>query len=411
METGFDLESDDFGTTEERLVSGETAVIVEKKYAPWHKPRKQWVREKQWWAAIKNHILDHHLTSSVPQTLRYFGLPGEELLDVRHLHKRLGIHGGAISVFGLNNVPDSWKLAQEQLSRMLDTQNFCKTSCVERYGFNDLQSTNATLFGKIKRSGPFDVVNLDFCDSVISPCIENTRLLALKNIVDYQLQFHASPWLLFITTRSSRASSSEEAFRCLHGLINKNLSEQDFLCEFENTFNDLVGNCNVNGKKMLLDPAQLNGDAYSKMLVVGLLKWIFQFLAPKCCSAKLTSIVCYDIEGDKSSSDMVSLCIRFKKEISPTSDNSGLTPIQTTSSNLNFSEPVLAARALNKVASMQSVDDILSRDIDLYREMTKQKMELLEEAGKSADDYLEEVCAVDLRRFGLNSDEFKKSFD
>lgn len=405
MDISFEVDSEDFGTSAEHLVPDQVSIQEKPKYAPWHKPRKQWVREKQWWGSISGTFLEGDAQSPEKKTLRYFGLPGEELLDIRHLRNRLCDHNGNISIFGLNNNPESWGRAQEQLSRILDNPNICKTSCVERYGFNDLHSTRATLFKKVRDSGPFDVINLDFCDSVISPCIENTRLQALKNIVDYQLQFHSSPWLLFITTRSSRLASSADAFGILCKLIEKNLSNPEFAEEYISYFSDSIND--ENGKITLLDPSSLNDDYHSKLLVVGLLKWIFQFSASKNCSAKLTSIVSYDIEGEESSSDMISLCIRFKKELFPAVDHSGLTPHNPNSNSNEYSEPLLAARAIRKIALMKSLDEILASDINLYKEMTKQKMDLLEEAGKNVSDYVENVCTRDLQRIAMTSAEFK----
>ena len=405
MQNDFDLDSEDFGLSPETpSVKPELESSGVPKYAPWHKPRKQWVREKQWWGSISRYLLQDKEKFVGPQTIRYFGLPGEDLLDVMYLRKNLENEGAAISIFGLNHSPESWGRAQVQLSRLLDNPNVSSSSCVVQYSFNDLQYSHATLFRKVQESGPFDIVNLDFCDNIISPGFESTRLVAIKNLVDYQLQFHPSPWMLFITTRSSKLSSSEDIFHTLYELIKGNLASKEFMDAFSLHFGETLQG--KEDERTLVARTELSDSHHSKLLIVGLLKWIFQVAVQRMCDAKLTSIVCYDIEGESSKNDMISLCIKFTKHLSTTSDSSGLTVVRQAPASIKNSEPLLAARSLSKVAKMKSVDVILKDDIKLYGQMTKQKMSLLEAAGKAVVDYVDNVCALDLDSFGVSREEF-----
>ena len=405
MQKDFDLDYEDFGISKEaESVKSSFSFSGDAKYAPWHKPRKQWVREKQWWGSVSSYLLQDKEKHVAPQIVRYFGLPGEDLLDVMYLRKNLEGKGAAISIFGLNPSPASWSLSQVQLSRLLDNQNVSPSSCILQYNFNDLQHGRATLFSKVKEAGPFDIVNLDFCDNVISPSFENSRLVAIKTLVDYQLHFHPSPWMLFITTRSSKLSSSEDIFHSLYELIKQNLASDEFMKAFSVHFSEALKGAEEG--RSLIDKTELTDGHYSKLLIVGLLKWIFQAAAQTTCDAKLTSIVCYDIEGEDSENDMISLCIKFTKNFSTTVDSSGLTGIEKSTIGMDNSEPEWAARSLPKVAQMKSVDAILKKDINLYGQMTKQKMSLLEAAGKTVANYVEDVCASDLKAFGVSTEEF-----
>jgi len=57
--------------------------VPEKRFKPWHKPRKHYLRVYQWCQQIATLIKDLGLGES--DSLRYLGMPGEDLLDVRTL--------------------------------------------------------------------------------------------------------------------------------------------------------------------------------------------------------------------------------------------------------------------------------------------------------------------------------------
>src|SRR5215469_1547520 len=54
-------------------------------FKPWHRPRKQAVRQIQWGSEI-NWLLAHK--SPDDRSLRYLGLPGADLLDIRYFYSR-----------------------------------------------------------------------------------------------------------------------------------------------------------------------------------------------------------------------------------------------------------------------------------------------------------------------------------
>src|SRR4051794_33064978 len=56
-----------------------------KQFMPWHRPRKQFVRREQWWELVRR--LYEGRPDGAP--LRYLGLPGVDLIDLRYLHDRV----------------------------------------------------------------------------------------------------------------------------------------------------------------------------------------------------------------------------------------------------------------------------------------------------------------------------------
>lgn len=68
-------------------VAGKVSHFASNNFMPWHKPRKQYIRDRQW---------VEHLVRLIRQkkfkhvdTINYFGLPGGDLLDINYIHKGL----------------------------------------------------------------------------------------------------------------------------------------------------------------------------------------------------------------------------------------------------------------------------------------------------------------------------------
>ena len=57
-----------------------------KDFLPWHRPRKQYVREMQWCREIIE-MVDEVLPEN--NVLKYLGLPGDDLLDLRYFHEKI----------------------------------------------------------------------------------------------------------------------------------------------------------------------------------------------------------------------------------------------------------------------------------------------------------------------------------
>ena len=57
-----------------------------KEFLPWHRPRKQFVRHYQWCKEIRR-MISH--TPPADGVLKYLGLPGVDLLDLRYFHEEV----------------------------------------------------------------------------------------------------------------------------------------------------------------------------------------------------------------------------------------------------------------------------------------------------------------------------------
>jgi len=390
-EFGLDLE--DFGLSQEELPENVRAPVEgeapdENLFLPWHKPRKQWVRDKQWWNQISSHILPH-LTGV--DTVRYFGLPGDDILDVRYLQQKLSGAGKSVFMLGLLSSQKSWESAQKQLSKALDSAGIHKDSAIEQLNFDHLNDSRSLVYQKMERVGHFDVVNLDFCDNVIAPQLKSRRLSAIKNLLGYQFQVVPRRWLLFLTTRSSKSSSCLETFELLAECLDQNLGVEDFWTEYQARF----GAAPLRDRT--IDREALDGQHFIDAYTVGIFKIIVNEAVEKRYKIKLDSVVRYGIEGEAAGPDMISMCLVFTKVISR--------PGEVVQAPL--SEPDYALKGLRKLSEMRSVDEIIVEDVDKYAQCVKQKMGLLEQSGRNVDSYIRSVCAADIAAMRITDEDLK----
>ncbi|GAB3244615.1 PP_RS20740 family protein [Chitinimonas naiadis] len=391
----FPVSEEDFGTT-----TNDGNQKKEKTFLPWHKPRKQWVREKQWWAQIREHIIEPAQEAADTGAIKYLGLPGEDLLDVRFFQKQLNPISKELHFLGFLNSQEAWGRAQDQLSQLLDSQGISKKSKIEMHDFDQMEHDNPLILSKVRKDGPFDIINLDFCDNLISPALQKRRLTALRNMLSYQLQLKPK-WLLFVTTRSSKATSCELAFEELLNCVKSNLGNHEFFEKFKAEFSGITLN---QGNDSSENPPTLKNEEHILIYVIGLLKWIFSFAVNEKSTAKLTSVVRYSIDGEESDNDMISMCIYFKRELTPPRDKFNLT--RPSNGTALPTEPTLAARALEKIAHMKSVDSILEEDQSTYTAMTRSKIGLLKDAGRDVTTYVDEMCSGDLLSMGIDKEIF-----
>ena len=116
-------------------VTGKVSNADENTFKPWHKPRKQFIRENQWFNPLQR-IAKSNKYNTI-NTINYFGLPGGDLLDVTYISQKLSAHNELSNkdflIHGFINNVSEFKKAQSGLSQLLDRKNVCKNSKVENF--------------------------------------------------------------------------------------------------------------------------------------------------------------------------------------------------------------------------------------------------------------------------------------
>ena len=137
-----------------------------KPFLPWHRPRKQYVRNHQWCHEIIRMVTE---TAPVGGVLKYLGLPGVDLLDLRHFHTAVcEPHQIDMRFLGFISGAHPASKAQTELNISLDEvrrlPRIDPMSDVIGDNFARVANQTSLAFVRAHALGPYDVINLDLCD-------------------------------------------------------------------------------------------------------------------------------------------------------------------------------------------------------------------------------------------------------
>jgi hypothetical protein len=287
------------------------------KFAPWHHPVKQIVRDYQWGDLTFKLVQSRE--EETRGTLRYFTLPGADLLDVRYLSKKLEAHNSKIEYFGFNQgQPDADLSAVEAEKGTYFSAETALRQAGKTTGnavvlpdrLEDIANPSSQAANRLRQQGVFDVVNIDACSHLGFIPEGRTQSLfdAMGALLAHQLRAE-QPWLLFVTTRAAPDLLGAPALT-LQSAINDNIKLHP------DEFGAAVAAC-INGGIQTL-AGDLNkswgqpGEAFLKVFVLGVAKYLLQFFhgQPNLqAKVELASAYAYRVHGDEP--DMLSLAFRI----------------------------------------------------------------------------------------------------
>lgn len=293
-----------------------SAASKKKTFAPWHHPIKQIVREYQWSdAAVR--LLSKSRTADRRGVLRYFTLPGADLLDVRQLAAAVEQFGSQIEYFGFNTgwQPDqadrdeasgaylSAESALRQSGRITDR------SVVWPDRLEDIAQPKSTAADRLRQQPVFDIINVDACDHLgyASEGRQQTLFDALESLLAHQLRAE-DPWLLFLTTRADPKLLGGPSVKLVTA-IQKNLEAHP------DGFGDALADCLGVDKAVLV--SELNAvwnssdERFLKLFVLALGKHLLHFYFGQVSfttNVELVSAFAYRVHG--ADPDMVAVAFR-----------------------------------------------------------------------------------------------------
>ena len=347
-----------------------------KEFKPWHKPRKQFVRREQWSALLQS--LYERREPGDP--LRYLGLPGTDLIDLRYLHEQLcSASNRPLSFLGFNTEAQPGSAAQVQLSISLDEvrrlPNVDTQSDVIHDDFRRIGNPKSIAWSRTLQIGPFDVVNIDLCDGLASDPPQNADSVykALDQLMALQGR-NPDPWLLLVTTRIGRGMFDADAEERLLSLFHGNVND----CKgFAEACEQLLES-NVKS----IDPATCSEADLLNLMTVAISKWLSVLVqAHGHSGVELASTHGYRIEPIAVREDLVSLALRVEPIIAASPDS--LSPTAPTPED----ECTTAKAILRRSAHRLDVDNILERQPDLHEELIGETERLLADARYEVADY------------------------
>lgn len=292
------------------------AAGLKQQFFPWHHPVKHLVRDYQW-ADLTEKLLKEYRTDDERNRLRYFTLPGADLLDIRVLSKRLKPqYGTSIQYFGFDSgqsassadaAAPSYLLAESELRQ---SGSVSADSEVLRDRLEDISIAHSQAANRLKQCGVFDVINIDACDHLgfAPPNRDKSLFNAIECLLAHQL-IAKKPWLLFLTTRVDPTLLGTPGVS-LQSAINQNIQEHGD--QFSGPLAKLLGGEHASIGSLMNAGWTSKDLNLLKLTSVGLGKHILQFFHAQHnlpAEVELASSFAYRVHGAEP--DMLSLAFRI----------------------------------------------------------------------------------------------------
>ncbi len=355
----------------------------ERAFKPWHKPRKHYLRVHQWCAMLRRLIGE--LSYGEGDTIHYLGLPGEDFLDIRTLEGVCDRAKVSLRYLGFDSSADTggeyeMLLSKHEISALSFVDPF---SVLARDSVEKLASDTSIAREIFQRVGPFDVINLDICDSVLSSVGSGSYFDTLSQLCDLQLRCgRVTPWLVFLSTRAVRsqleATAKKKLLQCILGNLEGSASFGELLSKKLALEATAI-------RKELKNEELLEHPALVTALGVGLGKWLLKLTMSANPKVTVRLLQSYSYRVETAHPDMLSLAFKFEPIIESRRDASRLAA--SAKKTTNVTEIELASELIESVASIQDVDQLLADNTQLFQRVLRQSGEILASARYDIDAY------------------------
>ena len=363
-------------------VSYEAPSPVKKDFLPWHLPRKQYVRDRQWVSLI-GQLLDKSGRSS--NTLRYLGLPGVDLLDLRYFHSKLCEPRKILLRFlGFNRAAQPQNVSQTELNISLDEVRRLRyvdpAADVVGDDFVRLANDKSIAWKRACEIGPYDVINLDLCDGFAANApdpLDDTYYSAVSRLMALQARTK-DPWLLLLTTRVGQQHVHASV---LEKLLEKYVDNFEKCPNFKDESRDLLDLDDETAVRAVPSDAAKLLPVY----VCSLCKWLaglaLRYQPPT--KTKIMSVMAYKVDGSAPCEDLVSIALKFIPTLDPSDDPLGL----ATHTLAMPDECASAVQAVRRAVNRTDADQVLQQNGALKEEMVEATARLLELARYDREAY------------------------
>ncbi|WP_316357919.1 PP_RS20740 family protein [Devosia sp.] len=357
-------------------------------YAPWHRPRKQYVRQKQWVrhtvGIVKKLKELGYFGHGTP--LKYLTLPGPDLLDISLVTDVCTQEGVQIRYTGFCLADEK---EESRLRRNLNEFGIQRQEAV--FGgskivnskIEDVAIRRSDARVAMEQGGPFDIVNIDACEPIANGHDTTGSLVqAIRAIAEYQLAATRTPWILCLTTPIQTESISAASLGALHGQIIANANSDK---RFADELAELLVSEGAGIDDLLKTACAQNGTNLVRVFSLGLSKWLIHMAEQANFAVKKLDGYCYSMfKRPPHLPNMVSLCFLFEPQAIRIEDKSGLTRnpvVQITTQPISDH-----IRALRRSFGVANIDEILVGNQELFEAMVNETKELLRSVGYPVDD-------------------------
>lgn len=387
-------------------------------FMPWHKVRKEFIRQQQW-NELTARMIERRIGTglqdsegewsvpdcgeqsdvppsvSVDRPLRCLVIPGDDLLDVRALHRDLASQGVWLRYLGFNeshgsdHVDTRVHISNNAVTSM---ERVARDSRVIADRFQSIAKPESQAYRYLKEYGPFHVVNLDFCGSLFpnSESSSGPYFDAIHQLLAYQFANQTTGWLLFVTTAIKPAKVDEAEFQKLCVPARENYLAH---AEFATKVGEVIPRSIFENSAGRVDLANIDEVAMISLFGVALGKWLLKLghSASPTWTIEMRRSFRYSI-SESNGAVMLSLAFEFQRNVVPPTDRAGVSSVTNPPLKVP-SEASAATKLASSVGGIKDVDDILRQDVQLHTALRDAQAELLAEAGYDRDAYLRWVAA------------------
>lgn len=370
----------------------EMAVPLElTKLAPWHRPRKQFVRINQWGVLSSRVIVKSKGTPALPQQVggthevKYLTLPGSDLLDVEMLGGIARELGCTLTSVGfLAGAVGNATTARAELRRegLIEAGVISERSYTFNRRIEEITTKSSAAYRDMRTRGPYHVINLDACGSIAPPnAPNNNRLIqVVHTLVEYQFDTFRGRWLLLLTSDVRAEQFDEDVMQRLLLAIRLNCQQ---LPGFADGVKLFLGN-HGNDIDAALQTYIAGGiDNFMRVFSLGFGKWLLGLAREAGWDMKMHNAFCYSTtpDGDDRAT-MPCMAFEFRPPAVGLVDPVGIAVAPPPA------VPEYAARALivlEKIEGMENLDERMTANPEERAQLVQDTRDRLANIGYSAE--------------------------
>lgn len=361
--------------------------------APWHRPRKQFIRRDQWGMLSDRVINNLKNTPHLPQQangvreVKYLTLPGTDFIDVEMLGEIAREHDCTLTSVGFlagtvgNAATARAELRQEGL---IEAGLISDRSLTFSRRIEEITTKSGTAYRELKNRGPYHVINIDACGSIALPgAPNNNRLIkVVHTLMEYQFAHYRGRWLFFLTSDVRQGQFDADTMARLRLAIRQNAQQND---DFRNGTTALFDNGIADYDASLDAFAHSSADNFTKVFALGFGKWMLSLAREEGWDMKMQPAYCYSTtpNGDNAAT-MPCLAFEFLPPPPVLNDPLGIVA-EPTAPIVQPQYGERAVRVLEKVSGMQNLDERLAANDVERAELLNATRERLARIGYPAE--------------------------
>lgn len=361
---------------------------AKREFKPWHKPRKQYIRRKQWCQEIGSLLkkIDIQMDNKV---FRYLTLPSEDMLDIRVLESALERPDLQLKYFGFfNTTPGSADDVRMNISEneVKGLKRVDDNSEVFRGLLQTAGNQKSGAYLALDRHAPYHAVNIDLCNHFAAPRQRNALACidALRSIAEVQARKARQGWLFFLTTRIQPDHVDAGHIAAFINAIRDNLARsEEFATKLGAIFEQEGADLIAKFEKC----EEMPPEDFRYFFCIGFGKWLLGYLmaAQPQTQVEMLSSYYYSIHGE--GQEMLSLAFRCTPRIVLPVDPYGLATAPTPEDDAQVDEVTLGINVAKQSAELMDLDALLAGNTDQMEKMISDSARFLQDAHFDVTDY------------------------